>query len=122
MTTDDTTAVTQAVEALRIATLTANHAALADLTADELIYGHTSGRTETKSQFIDGVVSGRSGYSEIIMSDQTVKVMDNVAVVHHTWDAARSNAPAGVRIKIAILSVWLRRHGQWTLVARQAVK
>jgi hypothetical protein len=49
-------------------------------------------------------------------------VVDGVAVVHHIWDAARSNAPAGVRIKLAILSVWLRRAGLWTLVARQAVK
>ena len=122
MTTNDGVAVAEAVEALRKAMLDADRTALADLTADELIYGHTSGRTENKSQFIDGIVSGKSAFSEIALSDQTVNVIDNIALVHHILNGARSNAPAGVKIKLAILSVWLRRQGQWKLVARQAVK
>ena len=122
MTIDDETSVARAVEALRKAMLAADRAALSDLAADELIYGHTSGRTENKSQFIDGIVSGKSAFSEIELSDQTVRVVDNIALVHHIMNGARSNAPAGVKIKLAILSVWLRRHGQWKLVARQAVK
>ena len=111
-----------AIDALRIAMLTADRPALERLTDDELVYGHTSGRTETKLQFIEGLVSGKSGYSEIVVTSQSIKIIDDVAVVHQTWDAVRNNAPPGARLKLAALSVWLRRSGHWKLVARQAVK
>ena len=119
---DNAAEVGAAIEALRIAMLAADRAALERLTDDELVYGHTSGRTETKLQFIEGLVSGKSGYSEIVVTGQSIKVIDHVAVVHQAWDALRSNAPPGDRLKLAALSVWLRRSGQWKLLARQAVK
>jgi hypothetical protein len=122
MTTNDSAAVQQAAEALREAILRADSAALNELTADELVYGHTSGRTETKAQFIEGVVSGKSAYAEITVTAQSIKVIDNVALVNQSWDAVRSNAAPGVRLKLTALNVWLRRSGRWQLVARQAVK
>ena len=123
MTSNETVAVTEAVNALHKAILSYDKAGLDSLTDPELVYGHTSGRHETKQQFIDGVMSGRSAFSKIEMINGAVKVIDNVALVHHVLDVVRHNPPPGNDTsQIKIMAVWMRRDGQWKLVSRQAVK
>ena len=82
-------AVTAAVEALRKATIAADKAALEKLTAAELSYGHSSGRHENRAEFIEGLTSGKSSFSEITLTDQTINVVSNVAIVRHTFNATR---------------------------------
>ena len=56
----DEAAVAQAVEAFRNATLKADRPQFTALTAEQLSYGHSSGRVENKTQFIDAATSGQS--------------------------------------------------------------
>ena len=49
----DEAAVAQAVEAFRNAMLKADRSQFEALTADQLSYGHSSGRIENKAEFID---------------------------------------------------------------------
>src|SRR5947208_16113209 len=49
----DEAAVAQAVEAFRNAMLKADRGQFEALTAEQLSYGHSGGRVETKAQFID---------------------------------------------------------------------
>ena len=113
-------AISQAVEALRKAMIAADRSALEKLAADELTYGHSSGRLENKAEFIEALVSGKSGFSAIELSDQTINVVDNVALVRHVFVGTRRNA--GDQMKLSILTVWLQRQEQWRLLARQAAK
>ena len=48
------TAVEKAVEALTQAMISAERAELERWTAEELIYGHSTGRKETQREFIEG--------------------------------------------------------------------
>src|ERR687887_2497198 len=73
----DEAAVAQAVEAFRNATLKADRAQFTALTAEQLSYGHSGGRVETKTQFIDGATSGQSTWKFITITDQTIKIVDN---------------------------------------------
>ena len=50
-------AVSAAVEALRKAMIAADRSALEKLTADELSYGHSSGRLENRVECIDALSS-----------------------------------------------------------------
>ena len=70
-------AVSAAVEAFRKATIAADKSTLDKLTANELSYGHSSGRLETKAQFIESLTSGKSGFSAIELSDQTITIVDH---------------------------------------------
>src|SRR4051812_12388485 len=112
-----TTDVTAAVEAFRKAMVSGDRAELDKLTADELTYGHSSGRLEDKAQFVEALASGKSGFSAIELSNQTVKLVDNVALVRHGFVGTRKKE--GDQLKIMVLTVWLRRQEQWKLVARQ---
>jgi len=113
-------AVSAAVEAFRKATIAADKSTLDKLTANELSYGRSSGRLETKAQFIESLTSGKSGFSAIELSDQTITILDQTALVRHVFNGASRRESAN--LKLSILTVWLRQQDQWKLVARQAAK
>ena len=113
-------AVSLAVEALRKAMIAADKSALDQLTTPELSYGHSSGRLENKAEFIEALVSGKSGFSAIELSDQTVNVLDKIALVRHVFIGTRRKE--GDKMKLSILTVWLQQQDQWKLLARQAAR
>ena len=114
------TAVSAAVEALRKAMVAGDKAALEKLAMDELSYGHSSGRLENKAEFIETLTSGKAGFSAIELSDQTVNVVDRIALVRHVFVGTRRKE--GDRMKLSILTVWMQQQEQWKLLARQAAK
>ncbi len=113
-------AVTAAVEALRKATIAADKSALEKLTVAELSYGHSSGRHENKAEFIEGLTSGKSSFSEITLTEQTINVVNSVAIVRHVFNATRRKQ--GDKVKLYNLTIWTEQQGQWKLLARQAAK
>ena len=114
------TTVSAAVEALRKAMVAGDKAALEKLALDELSYGHSSGRLENKAEFIGTLTSGSAGFSAIELSDQTVNVVDKIALVRHVFNGTRRKE--GDKMKLAILTVWLQQQDQWKLLARQAAR
>jgi len=116
-------AVTAAVEAFRKAMVAGDRSALEKLTADELSYGHSSARLEDKAQFVESLANGKSGFSAIELSEQSVKVVDNIALVHHRFVGTRRDTPGEAdKLKLLVLTVWLQRDEQWKLLARMATK
>jgi ketosteroid isomerase-like protein len=113
-------AVAAAVEALRKAMVAGDRAALQQVAADELTYGHSSNRLENKAEFVEALASGKGGFSAIELSDQTVTVIDNLALVRHGFVGTRKGG--GDKLNLMVLTVWLKRQEQWKLVARQAAK
>jgi hypothetical protein len=113
-------AVSAAVEALRKAMIAADKSVLEKLTAAELSYGHSSGRVETKAEFIEALASGKSGFSAIELTGQTVSVVDKIAIVRHTFNATRRKQ--GDKVKLFNLTIWMQQQDQWNLLARQAAK
>ena len=118
--TQEAGAVSAAVEELRKAIIAADRSKLEKLAADELTYGHSSARLENKAQFVDAIANGTSGFSAIELSDQTVDIVDNIALVRHNFLGTRLKG--GDKMKLAILTVWVQRQNQWKMLARQAVK
>lgn len=112
-------AVTAAVEALKKAMVSGDRTALDTLTADELTYVHSSARLENKAEFIETLASGKSGFTAIETSDQSVRIVDKVALVTHRFVGTRKQ---GDPLKLLALTVWLQRQGQWKLLARHATK
>ncbi len=113
-------AVTAAVEALNKAMIAADKSALDKLAAAELSYGHSSGRLENKAEFIEAIVSGKSGFSTIDLEGQTVNVVDKMAIVRHTFHGTQRKS--GDKVKLYNLTIWVQQQDQWKLVARQAAK
>ena len=114
--------VGEAVENLRKALIDPTKDNLDKLTAEELSYGHSSGIIQDKAAFIEALVSGKSDFVSIDLSEQTVKVVGNTAIVRHHFEAATNDGGKPGSVKLSILLVWIRQKGEWKLLARQAVK
>ncbi|KQU88078.1 hypothetical protein ASC78_25440 [Variovorax sp. Root318D1] len=116
-------AVAAAAERLRIAMIDPTPGALGALVAEDLSYGHSGGRVDTKASFIGDLVAGKSDFVAITITDQTVKVVDSqTAIVRHTLAADTLDSGKPGKVALKILGIWQKQGGDWKLLARQAVR
>ncbi|MBL0358180.1 MAG: nuclear transport factor 2 family protein [Chitinophagaceae bacterium] len=115
-------AVEKSTAQLKNAMIDADSAALARLTAAELSYGHSSGHTDTRQEFINKIVSGKSDFVTIEFTEQTITVVNNTAIVRHKLNATTNDNGKPGEVHLHVLLVWQKQHGSWKLLARQAVK
>ena len=114
--------VAAAVNILYKAMIDADKNALENLSADELSYGHSSGKVEDKAAFAEGLVGGPIDFLTIDITGQTIKLAGKTAIVRHTFSAKVLNKGNPDTLKLGMLLVWKKQKGKWKLLARQAVK
>jgi ketosteroid isomerase-like protein len=118
--TADDRAVAQAVEALTRAMLNPDRAALEALVHDSLSYGHSAGRIENKAQFVSNLVERGNPFGEISISEQTIAVVGDDAIVRHNFTGNTTGGGRVTPVRIGILQVWKKQGTNWRLFARQA--
>lgn len=118
----DQAAVAQAVQQLRQLMIDPDKAKLESLASDDLSYGHSTGKIEDKKAFVEALTSGSSDFKTIDLTEETITVVDNTAMVRHKLMAETANDGKPGQAKLAVLLVWVKQKGNWKLLARQAVK
>lgn len=119
----DEQAVAEAVKRLNQAMIDGNQMALDEYTADKLSYGHSSGLIEDKSAYITAIIDGTSGFTSIDLTEQTIALSDNVAIVRHKFSAGTDNkGQQPGTVKLSVMQIWQKQKGKWLLLARQATK
>ena len=88
--------------------------------ADQLTYGHSDGRVQTKQEIVDGLINQRSVFHSITLSNQTVLISGDVAVVRHRFEADAVSNGKPARPDIRVLQVWQKQGDSWRLLVRQA--
>lgn len=111
-----------ALEAFRLALISGNKAELLVLTSPELSYGHSSGIVETQEQFVEKLASGKSDFVSINISNESIAMYKNTAIVRHDLSAETNDGGKPGTVKLKVLLVWAKNNTGWILVARQAVK
>lgn len=114
--------IEQVVESFNKAILDADSTKLANLTADELSYGHSGGQVDNKKRFIEDLVKGTVDFFTLNISDQTIEVTGDIAVVRHKFDASLTNKGVKADLRLGVLMVWCRNKGGWKLLARQGFR
>ena len=114
--------VASRVEALRLAMISADKTALENLTSEDLSYGHSSGKIEGKDSFVESIVTGGSRFMTIVLSEQTVKIVDKTALVRHKLVAETGTKEKPGTANLGVLLVWQKQKGEWKLIARHATK
>ncbi|HEY6902271.1 MAG TPA: nuclear transport factor 2 family protein [Puia sp.] len=115
-------AVGAAVERLRKALIDPTKENLDAIALDELTYGHSSGVIQNKAEFEEALLSKKSDFVTIDLTEQTIKVIGNTAWVRHTLSATNNDGGKPGTAHLYVLLVWMKQKGQWRLLARQAVK
>jgi len=111
-----------AVESLRLLMIDPVKKGLEDLCSDQLSYGHSSGKLDTKASFIDDLLTGKSDFVSITFVDQTMKISDNVALVRHKLTGETKADGKVSPVNLNILLVFQKQKGQWKFLARQAAR
>ena len=116
--------VAAAVDRLMKGIADADENILKSVTADELVYGHSSGKVQNKSEFIAEIVSGQPlKYTNIELSDQTIQPAGDAAVVRHIFASETRNVDGTTgNLRIGVMQIWQWQNGAWKLLARQAYK
>lgn len=113
-----------ALERERFRAMVDGDAALLDtLLADNVSYVHTSGKRETKRQFIDGISGGRRRYRQIeVQSQDVLPAGSETCVVTGRVLIEMETNNGALLFPIAYTAVHLHHDGQWRLIAWQATR
>lgn len=95
---------------------------LSAVASPKLTYGHSSGKVQNKTEYLESFKTGASDFVKINISEQTIELYGTTAIVRHLFDADTNdnNKPGHVTLKI--MTVWQKQGNNWILLARQAVK
>ena len=91
---------------------------LDEILADDLIYTHSSGRTETKAEFITNATSGAIRYRALSQEDVTVRRFGDTAIV--TGHVESSNGEK--KFPVRFIDVYVKQGGAWRMIAWQSTK
>ena len=120
--TKDEKEVAAAVTNLRKGMMDGDKSLLNQVTATDLSYGHSNGKIEDKATFVQVLASGENDFVTMDISDQTIKLVGNTAIVRHNLAAQTNNGGTPGSTKLGVLLVWQKQQGKWKLIARQAFK
>jgi ketosteroid isomerase-like protein len=95
---------------------------LRSLTSEKLSYGHSNGLVEDRESFVKKLVTGESDFVNMELSDQTITVSGQTALVRHRLDADIKDGGKPNKVKLQVLLIWQRQGGDWKLLARQAIR
>ncbi|WEK71019.1 MAG: nuclear transport factor 2 family protein [Candidatus Chryseobacterium colombiense] len=119
----DKDAVNAAAEKLRLSMISGEKPELESLILPELTYGHSGGHIDDAKEFVEKLVSKKSDFLTIDITNQTVNIVGNTAIVRHHFYATTADAgKAPGDVTLDILLVWAKVKNDWKLLARQAVK
>ncbi|WP_426473943.1 nuclear transport factor 2 family protein [Chryseobacterium balustinum] len=120
---NDNEAVAATAEKLRLAMISGEKTELESLILPQLTYGHSGGHIDDAKEFVGKLVSKKSDFVTIDITNQTVNIVGNTAIVRHHFYATTADfgkSPGDVTLDI--LLVWVKSGKNWKLLARQAVK
>ncbi len=111
-----------AVKELYRAMVDKNDNALENLTAKDLTYGHSNGKIEDKTQYIDAILNGPFVFSSIVPDEQKIYISGKTAIIRHIFIAEGTNDGEPADVRIGVMMTYQKQDGKWKLLARQAYK
>lgn len=99
-----------------------DQASLGKILADDLVYAHSSGIVDTKTEYLAKLRSGRQVYKTFDQQRVTARTSPGV-IVTHSWVRVTGINPKGpFDDKVMMLHVWVQTKGEWRLLAHQTTK
>ncbi len=107
---------------LNTALIAKDKSVLDKLTSEDLSFGHSTNVIQDKSEFMNDVLTGPTIYQKIDITNQTIHVAGDIAIVRNVSSITGTNKGAPLDIKIGVLMIWKKTDGNWKLLARQGFK
>jgi hypothetical protein len=118
----DEAAVSEGVEVLRKGILEADRGKLAQVASEQISYGHSDGRVQSKEEFIKGVLTRKQTVKTLTFPDMKIAVVGPSAIVRHIYLSDSELDGKATTTRIGALQVWQKQDGAWKLLARQGFR
>lgn len=116
-------AVRAADDARIAATLAADRAELESLYSDELHYGHSNGKADTKASQIAALTSRRIVYESFKYKERTfLPAAPGVVLMRGRVLVQASSNGQNAELDLTYLAVWREEKGKWRFLAWQSCK
>lgn len=90
-------------------------AAVAAGLADDLVYVHATGRRQTKTEYLNGLLHGPATYLGVSASARTAKVFGDVGFTRAIYSLVLTDRI----VRSSYLAVYVKRVGRWQLLSWQ---
>lgn len=97
-------------------------AAIRELVADVVTYGHSTGDVENKPVMLHNAVTNAQVYNNLLVERLGTTRAGETVIVRYILRADVLKDGNTTPLNIGILQVWGKDKGKWRLFARQAVK
>jgi hypothetical protein len=112
-----------AADGARVAAMLAgDYAALERALGEDLSYGHSSGQTQGKREFIDDLRNGVRRYRTATSADTAARSYGCAGVVTGTSKVEVDYQGHPLSLTLHYTATYARQRGHWVLVAYQSVK
>jgi ketosteroid isomerase-like protein len=115
----DEASVNDAMNQLSAAMIASDGQKMKALTAETMTYGHSNGRVQDQSAFIDTIVSGQTRYRRIDLTNTVIHVTGDNAVIRDHFSGDVESGGKVKDVEFDTLLVWQKQDGKWKLLARQ---
>ena len=114
--------ITQLEQQRIAAMMAADTATLDRILSPDLSYTHSSGKLETKEQFLDGIRTGALKYKTVAPEGLSVRLYDSTAVVTGRCHFQVEAEGRPLDLQVRFTDVYVKRSGAWQLVAWQSTR
>ncbi len=104
------------------ALMSADAGELSRIYADDYIQHDEAGKSVTKEEMIENLVSRRIRYVSMTSKGRLVRLFGDVAIVHGSEEDEVEQAAQRFTVRYVYLDVVVKRDGRWQIVASQLAK
>lgn len=96
--------------------------ALSQILADDLMYTHSNGNTDTKQVYIQAIREGKFRYEQIDVMEQKIRLYGDMALVNGICQIKAINNGEPTNMKLKYTDAYARRNGKWQLITWQSLR
>lgn len=114
--------ITAAEKNWAAAVIAKDFAKLEAMLTPDLIYAHSTGIIDDKTQYLQKMKTGKQNYAGIEHKSTTVRMHGDSAVAHSMIRMHGTNAAGPFDDNVMALHLWVKSKGKWLLAAHQTTK
>ena len=96
--------------------------ALAQILGDQLVYAHSTGVVEGKSEYVGKLRSGAQRYDGIEHHSTIVRAYADAAVAHSKVRMTGQSGSEAFDNQLMMMHLWVKQGGKWRLAAHQTTR
>jgi len=114
--------IVKAEKSWAAAVVARDYAALDRILDDDLIYAHSTGVIETKSDYVGKLKSNTQRYDVLDHQKTVVKMHGDAAVAHSTVIMKGQSGGRAFDNRLMMIHLWVKEGGRWRLAAHQTTQ